>query len=236
MTSLKSALLGATIILSAGAFTAAKAADIEQRGGMKDEPGYMPAITWSGMYLGAHVGASLDDTVNLSEIGFESNFDIGDTTLVGLHIGYNWQATTNIVLGVEGDYTVSGSDDFGGFGTDYIASVRARLGYAYGKNLVYATGGVAFLGWEDGFGEFLGFDKSVTGWVAGVGIERKIANNLSLGLEGLSYAFDDSGSLSFPDGEGEPTNSITSDYERNFWTVRARLNYHFSGGYDEALK
>ena len=136
------------------------------------------------------------------------------TWLAGLHVGYNWQKPSGFVWGLEGD--VSFADDI-----DYLASIRGRLGYAAGATLFYATGGWAFLGVEDYFGD----DETLNGWVAGLGIEHKLRQNVSLGLEGLYYNFD------------EENNYGYSDDEADFWTVRARLTYHFGGGaYDEALK
>ena len=119
----------------------------------------------------------------------------------GGHIGYNWQTPRDIVFGVEGD---------GDFldGTDYLATVRGRLGYAFGPTLVYGTGGGAFIGFSDD----VNGKNNDTGWVAGGGIEHKIRENLSVGVEGLYYGFDD--------------NSNDNGGDNNFWTARARLTYH----------
>ena len=132
---------------------------------------------------------------------------------------------------MEGDYTLGGGDDeLGGlFGTDGIASIRGRLGYALGPTMVYATGGVAVLNWSELQNE-TGFDDSITGWVAGAGVEHKIMSNVSLGLEGLYYAFDDE----IP--SSSPGSNLTQGYDRDFWAIRARLNYHFASGHEEPLK
>ena len=91
-----------------------------------------------------------------------------------------------------------------------------RLGYAFGPTLVYATGGAAFIGFDDN----VSGSDSDTGWVGGLGIEHKLRENVSIGAEALYYGFenDDSGSD-----------------DNNFWAARARLTYHFNGGRD-ALK
>jgi outer membrane immunogenic protein len=210
--SLKIALLGATVLAGAGIVSAANAADVYERGGSyKDTPAYMPAITWSGFYAGVNVGAAFNDDDN--EFDSVRLADDDDTTwLVGLHAGYNWQKPNNLVLGVEGD--VSFGDDI-----DYLASLRGRIGLALGPTLLYATGGVAFIGYDDDFFD----DDSETGWVAGLGIEHKLRDNVSIGLEGLYYAFDDREFAGFEE-------------DADFWTVRARLTYHFGGRSEEALK
>lgn len=201
MKSFKLALLGATFLVAAGAVSGANAADVYARGGgLKDGPvDYMPAITWTGFYFGANLGASFNDSD-----------DDDDTAAVGgLHAGYNWQKHGNLVLGIEGD--VDFADDI-----DYLATLRGRLGYAAGSTLFYATGGVAFLGVDDAFGD----SDSFTGYVAGLGIEHKLRENVSLGVESLYYNFED---------------DLDSD-DADFWSVRARLTYHFSDPRGEPLK
>ena len=191
----------------------------------------MPAISWTGFYLGAHAGGRLGDGFDFISPDGNQSFPIGNAALAGLHFGYNWHATNAIVLGVEGDYTLGDrADEFGGvFGTDGVASVRGRLGYALGPTMVYATGGVAVLNWSE-LQSQSGFDDSIAGWVAGAGAERKVLSNVSLGLEGLYYAFDDEVAITFPGA------SFTQVYDRDFWAIRARLNYHFASGHEEALK
>ncbi len=204
MMCLKSLSLG---LLSALALTAAmpaaQAADVYNRGSMKDAGpvDYAPPITWTGFYIGANLGGAWDDSDDV-EI-------LDDSTLIGGgHLGYNWQKSNNVVIGIEGD--VSFSD-----GIDYLATIRGRLGYAFGPTLVYATGGAAFIG----FDENLFGDDSDTGWVAGLGLERKIRENVSFGVEGLYYGF-----------EGDE--DFGGDDDANFFVARARLTYHFGGGRD----
>jgi outer membrane immunogenic protein len=81
----------------------------------------------------------------------------------GGQIGYNWQ-TGLLVFGVEGDFDAMNTHaartvdpligpSFPGYGlnlsdtvsSNYLATIRGRLGYAWGGNLLtYFTGGVAF--------------------------------------------------------------------------------------------
>jgi outer membrane immunogenic protein len=206
MKSFKLALLGATFLVGAVAASGANAADVYGRGGsIKDGPvDYMPAITWTGFYFGANLGAAFNDEDNGGD-------DDDDTAFIGgLHAGYNWQKHGNLVLGVEGD--VDFADDI-----DYLASLRGRLGYAAGPTLFYATAGVAFLGFEDELSD----DDTLTGWVAGLGVEHKVRENVSLGLEGLYYAFDE--------------DDVASD-DADFWALRARLTFHLGDSRGDALK
>jgi len=202
MNSFKLALLGATFLATAGAVTGANAADVYSRGNSIKDTGpvdYMPAITWTGFYFGANLGAAFTDGAD------------DDTVAVGgVHAGYNWQRNDHLVLGVEGD--VDFADDI-----NYLATLRGRIGYAAGPTLFYATGGVAFFDADDINGDSVG----LTGYVVGGGIEHKLRENVSLGLESLYYNFED--------------DSEASD-NADFYTVRARLTYHFTDPRGEALK
>jgi outer membrane immunogenic protein len=234
--SLRLALLGATFLVGASAFSAANAADVYEKGGsLKDGPvDYRPAISWAGFYAGVNAGGVFSDSIDLSasdgEESGSGDFDVDNTFLVGVHVGYNWQTARNVVLGVEGDISLLGGErdvefdgeKLGEQDDNWLASIRGRLGYAAGSTLIYATGGVAFLN-----GDNAPFDDTVTGWVAGGGIEHKFRENWSLGLEGLYYAFEDDTTF-----EG-----VDMDYDRDFFTVKARLSYHFGGDrYSEPLK
>lgn len=206
MNNLKHLSFGLVSAFALGAaLPAANAADIyRDRGSIKDTGpvDYVPSITWTGFYIGAHAGAAWDDSNDVEIVG-------GSAFLAGAHLGYNWQGPSNIVIGIEGD--VSFLDN-----VDYLATVRGRLGYAFGPTLLYATGGAAFIG----FDENLSGDDSDTGWVGGLGIEHKLRENVSIGAEGLYYGFE---------------NDNSGGDDNNFWVARARLTYHFNGGRD-ALK
>jgi outer membrane immunogenic protein len=78
--------------------------------------------------------------------------------LGGVHAGYNYQFSDNMVLGVEADIDYSdmsgdGNLSFGGVTDsafsgsselDWQGSISARLGYAADRFMPYLTGGVAF--------------------------------------------------------------------------------------------
>jgi outer membrane immunogenic protein len=192
----------------AAALPAANAADVYRgdRGGSLKDTGpvdYAPPITWTGFYFGGHVGAAFSDNQDVSIVN-DGDF------LAGFHLGINWQTPRNFVVGVEGDV------DFID-GIDYLATVRGRLGYAFGPTLAYVTGGAAFIGAQDDAGD----DITDTGYVVGLGIERKVRENISIGAEALYYGFDDNN-----DNSGDD----------NFWAARARLTYHFGGNRGGDLK
>ena len=172
---------------------------------------------------------------------------VEDDALVmgGIHAGYNWQRQ-NWVYVIEGD--IGAVED----AYDYVASVRARLGWATDNVLLYATSGVAFArndsfngnvsigaggtggdgddgadgGGGDGGagGAFVGSkgDNDEVGFVIGSGMDVKLSERFNLGMEGLYYAFDDD-KVEFFDN-GNRVGSINSD--NDFYVVRTPLTYH----------
>lgn len=99
----------------------------------------------------------------------------------GVTFGYDYLFGNGMILGIEGDIGLDTADagrNFRDFSTNFMASIRGRIGgYVSPHLLLYATGGVAFLGVEyDGLrDELTGFrfskDDTLTGWMVGGGAE-----------------------------------------------------------------
>jgi outer membrane immunogenic protein len=120
----------------------------------------------------------------------------------GGQIGYNWQVG-QWVIGLEGDIDAQDfsrsrvvgaaigpfvAGDAFSLESKWQASVRGRIGYAWDRVLLYATGGVAWTQAKGsvslvGIGTFTD-DTTVTGGTVGGGLEYAFTNNLSLGVEG----------------------------------------------------
>ncbi len=220
----------------------AQAADL---GGAPRRPVYAepvthePAFSWSGLYIGAHVGYGWSDAdwQFADTPGISTNHS-GEGGLLGGQIGYNIQSG-RFVFGVEADMSSAWLD--GGtacpnpaFNCDHsfnwIASLRGRAGMTVNGNrtLLYATGGGA---WADvdyvasdavtGAKFGTGFSNTHVGWVAGAGIEHMLTPNLSARLEYLYYGFD---KVTAPAGAlgGGP-----ADLDLATQTVRFGLNFKF---------
>lgn len=117
----------------------------------------------------------------------------------GAHVGYNYQMGM-FVAGLEGDVNGSnynGNNTLGGltYGTreNIDGSVRGRLGIAWDRALVYATGGAAFGDFQNTY-SLGGFSDSPSttriGWTIGGGVEYAIDNNWSVRAE---YRYTDFG-------------------------------------------
>lgn len=133
----------------------------------------------------------------------------------GLNIGYN-QQVGNVVYGGIVDYTSLNIDNertgrgiypccspFGfsnkiTVSSDWLATVRGRVGYAYNNSAVYVTGGVAATKvniknqWVDDFAAAADSSgsKAKFGWVAGLGYEYALDNNWRVKGEYLYAKFD----------------------------------------------
>lgn len=99
----------------------------------------------------------------------------------GATFGYDYLFQNGLILGIEGDMGIDTADAdrrFREFSTNFMASVRGRIGgYVSPDLLLYATGGVAFLGVEyDGLRSPLtelrfSEEDTLTGWTVGGGAE-----------------------------------------------------------------
>lgn len=119
----------------------------------------------------------------------------------GLRMGYDRQFGSFVVGGLIEGSAVSIKDSVSGYSTtpafytatrdlDYLAAARLRAGYAFGPNLAYVTGGYAWgkidqkFTTSNGANSFTQNDvDDADGWQLGGGVERKVAQNLSVGLE-----------------------------------------------------
>ncbi len=219
----------------------AMAADMSARAPFKAPVFVTAAPSWTGFYVGAHAGygwgdfeASDVDPVFRALIDEDLNHT-PDGGVFGLHAGYNYQVG-DIVFGVEGDgsYATIKGDVFydfpllGGTFTDQqtskidaLFSARARVGYAFGPALVYATGGVATARVASTFTASL-FGQSLStsdqkwhvGYTVGGGVEYKLAPNWSTRVE---YLYSDL---------GEQTHTV-EPFALTLNVVRVGLTYQF---------
>ncbi len=179
---------------------------------------------WSGLYLGAHIGAGYGDSElsglgssDLSTSGFEG----------GLLGGYNFQMG-KVVAGFETDISwtaIDGNEISRGTAFsadhDWMSSFRFRLGYAMDNWMIYGTAGLALTSFDLealGSGTRISSSETLTGYAAGAGAEYALTNNMSLKGEALYYDFEESRFSS-------SGSSVT--VEPDVLTVRAGITYRF---------
>ena len=178
----------------------------------------------------------------------------------GVRVGYDMQMGT-AVLGAVLEYSrVDLTDAVTGFSTtpasytmtrelDDLAALRVRGGFAFGAdsgNLVYATAGAArgkvsnTFATTNGANSFTGNgDDTANGWQAGLGYERMIGENFSVGAEYLHTKLHDDGYRVLVTRGTAPTtnpfvvrNSNGTDMRRSndnleFGSLRITASYRF---------
>ena len=75
---MKKTLAAATVAALMGVAGAANAADLDKGGSMKDAPAYVPPPTWTGFYIGAHVGGFWADINNRDVNDFLGTHSLGE--------------------------------------------------------------------------------------------------------------------------------------------------------------
>jgi opacity protein-like surface antigen len=186
-------------------------------------------INWTGFYIGGQAGYAYGD--NHGAYNFSTPDGVvadgalthdAQGVIFGAHVGYNHQFD-NIVVGIEGSVdgtnlnereTIGGSDANGDQGvlssfvqSDIQGAVRARAGYAIGRLLPFAAGGLAIghFGAQSALASAnnanFAFDGFATkglqwttrvGWTVGGGVEWAVNNNWSIRGE---YRYSDFGNL-----------------------------------------
>lgn len=192
---IKKLILATALTLAA---TTSMAADV-----VYEEPSapvvYTPSFTWTGFNVGVQGGYGWND---LDATDGTDSATIGaDGGILGGFVGYNHQFDNNWVLGIEGDFEGNWADErISAFGSDFVygldwqASVRARVGYAIDRTLIYGTAG-----WAVGkaFAEEVGVGKekeTFNGYAVGVGVEHAFTDMVFGRLE---YRYTDFGSKSY---------------------------------------
>jgi outer membrane immunogenic protein len=177
---------------------------------------------WTGFYVGAHIGGGWTGGDN-SDGGF----------LGGGQAGFNYQVG-QWVIGVEGQISATSIKDSvsatvfvpgAGVGTvsaeaslDWISTFAARAGWTFDRWFVYGKLGGAWAHVSaDAFATLGGMsasasaDKTVSGWMLGVGTEYALWNNWSAKVE---YNMMDFG----------------NDFDSKVHVVKAGVNYRFNFG------
>lgn len=186
-----------------------------------------------------------------------------DSFIAGGELGYNWQLGSGLVAGGAADYQLTrlwGYDRWegnfpaqgGGFypssvahsgqRLDDLTMVRGKLGYAFDRTFVYATGGLA-LG-HVRIDNNVTFDRTFRradlldgrhgelrlGYVAGAGIEQALSRHLSVKVEGLYYDLGSGAVLSVPNYRSWTGYHAGTHIATDGVLTRVGLNYRFGDG------
>jgi outer membrane immunogenic protein len=198
-----------------------------------------PVFSWTGFYVGAHVGYGTSNINYLIDVNSFSRTANG--VLGGFQIGYNYQIN-NFVLGIEADYSFAGLRT-GNYGctigqaatcnarVNGLGSVRGRAGVAVDRALLYLTAGLGVGSFRYGRAfdvppPFItGASSTRAGFVVGGGAEFAVTQNVTVRGEYLYYHFNNP-----TYAIGTLSDAFTSRVRSNVHTFRVGVNYLFSTG------
>jgi len=240
-------LLFGSVALAALIAGQAQAADLPVKAPIYKAP--PPVVTtwrWTGCYIGGHVGglwARKDWTLAPPDPALGLGSHDADSWLGGVQAGCDYQFAGGFVIGIQGDYAWtdakgSNADPVVDLTTNHtrvrsLATVTARVGYAWDRFLGYVKGGGA---WErdnyDRFDLLTGVlissaDETRGGWTVGVGGEYAFTNYLSGFIEYNYYDFG-TRTLTFVTPAGVFNDNI--DIRERKSVLRAGLNLRWGWG------
>lgn len=236
-------VLSCTLLFSGSAL----AADISVKAPVPVAP-----YSWTGFYVGAHVGAGWSDTdwvhehcncpggANMGEPGQFLTTATGNAFLGGAQAGYDHQYAPNWLIGFEGQLSWTGIDGEGAwtgnngdphtasFNVNWVATFGPRLGYIFDRGLVYIKGGVALANIDYDHTHLMQADSTLH---AVSGSNTKTGWSIGGGIEHVvwrqftakvEYNFIDLGSKNVT-----LTKCCTFNVDQQIHVVKAGINYRF---------
>jgi outer membrane immunogenic protein len=255
-------LITASVALGCGS-TVAVAADMAMKA--PPAPAYQWTGCYIGLNAGAaasgtNFGATVDPGTHLlggdpALVGADGSGSANTGNFIGGgQIGCNLQSGI-LVFGLEGDFdyfhsnpqfsnnTNTLSDGVTPFTitqsltTDFLATVRPRIGIAADRNLAYITGGAAFTrvsyteSYVDGAAPagtgIATAAKSLVGWTAGAGWEYALADHWTFRAEYLFASFPTTNALGAITDAGGGANTLHGSADLVIQVLRAGVNFKF---------
>jgi len=206
-------------------------------------------FTWTGFYVGGSAGV-IGQGTTLTDLGASqtglgffaeypgSTFGItGIGGLFGGDIGYNFQ-TGSVVFGIEADFagsTLNNTATFNYFDPANVSSqlhslgtIRGRVGYAFDRVLLYATGGFAWGNVSNAVNvptfplDSASTSGWQTGWTVGGGLEYAMTNNWTVRVEGFYVDLGTTTAIS-----SNPYSTCRFGFKNSYLLGRLGLNYKF---------
>src|SRR5215813_8650420 len=228
---MKKILFATVAAIALTAAMPAAAADLSA-GGYKPVPYLAP--TWTGFYVGAHLGGAFGGSNNFSGLALNDN---DARFLGGVQAGADWQFYGNWVVGAEGQYSwLSGNNASAVFPGGFVynndqrglGSVTARFGYSFGPALAYVKGGYAYADNRESVTfaaapiPFLLDRNHNHGWTIGGGAEYIFAPSWSVKAE---YQYYDFGDARF---QSPPALVPFGTFHNDEHTLKVGVNYRFN--------
>nr|WP_272210427.1 outer membrane beta-barrel protein [Marinicella sp. W31]MDC2876308.1 outer membrane beta-barrel protein [Marinicella sp. W31] len=160
------------------------------------------AYDWSGAYFGAQGGYGWVAGEVPKNIFDGTKTESADGAAAAIFGGYSHQLSNNFVVGIDAEFGYNWNDNsyaivspfpiLNGqsvtFGTEWRASVEGRVGYAFDRILVFASGGWTATRLDGSFSlTNQSFDEVMNGWTLGAGIDYALTDNVFARLK-ASYS------------------------------------------------
>jgi outer membrane immunogenic protein len=262
-TILAAAFFVALVTLACGSPTAGRAADLAVKA--PQAAPYQWTGCYVGLNAGAgNAGTNFSSTVGPGThlLGGDPAVVAGSgggganevDPLAGGQVGCNWQSST-LVVGVEGDFdyfhskpgfsnnTNTLSDGVTPFTisqsltTNYLATIRPRIGIGADRNLAYITGGVAFtrVSYTESYSDgavppgvgTASASRNLLGWTAGAGWEYALADNWTVRAEYLIAGFPKISGLGAITDAAGGSNPLSGSSDVTIQLIRAGVNLKF---------
>jgi hypothetical protein len=192
------------------------------------------SVDWSGYYAGVFGGTAEFDAERRDGGSLMTSFS-GHGSIQGLVAGYNVQRN-DWIYGIEADiaalnWTHGNQDSLSSgtgerFDVTSAASLRGRFGFVQDQTMFFATAGIGHVDRQYTGSGGSELDLSGTGPVAGLGVEHRLDENVSVGLEGLLFFVDESADEHTLYANSSPTASASSELNAgNVGILRARVTY-----------
>jgi outer membrane immunogenic protein len=211
---------------------------------MAPAPVPIPVASWTGCYVGGHVGGDWSRSRYTFDngAGLVENFvHEPDSWIAGGQVGCQFQFAGPWVLGAEGTWSATDlkSTDLSVIDParqrtlkiDQIATVTGKLGYAAGHWMLYGKGGFA-----DGRIETFAINTATgvlgdvrnwqSGWTVGVGVDYMVMPNLLIGGEFNYYNFGFNRTQLATDG----SLGVYSNTRSDVYSVMGRASWLFNFG------
>lgn len=174
----------------------------------------------------------------------------------GIRAGYDWQVGNWVFGGVAELSSVDINDSVSAYSTTPASytmtrelnstfALRGRAGYSWDRSLFYATGGFVWADVESSFDTTNGVntfteksDDNVNGWQLGGGVETRVTDTVTVGVEYLYSSLDDDSYRVRAQGPAPAANPFIltnpngtdfrrSESEFDFHSLRATVSYRF---------
>ncbi len=183
----------------------------------------------------------------------EAEANNADGFLAGGQLGCNFQTGT-LVVGAEADFdyfrsnpqfnnntnTLANGNTFAigqSLTTNYLATVRPRIGIGADRNLAYITGGAAFtsISYTESYFDAntppgagtAAASRSLVGWTAGAGWEYAFADHWTVKAEYLFASFPTTNATGLITGPGGTSNTLHGSADLVIQLIRAGVNFKF---------